>query len=99
MNLHKRMPLYSVGLLLTSLGIVLITKADIGIAPVSTLPYALSLVIPQITLGTFMTFMHLACMLAQLAILRRMTPALVRCDDCGARSRNARPNDLQPATL
>ena len=77
MNLHKRIPLYSVGLLLTSLGIVLITKADIGIAPVSTLPYALSLVIPQITLGTFMTFMHLTCMLAQLAILRRMTPALV----------------------
>jgi len=45
-KLVKRIIIYILGLFLYSLGIAITVKSDLGIAPVSTLPYALSFILP-----------------------------------------------------
>ena len=52
MNKLKRYIIFLIGLFVNSLGVSLITKANLGTSPISSIPYVLSLNFP-LTLGNF----------------------------------------------
>lgn len=66
----KRYIIFLIGLFINSLGVSLITKADLGTSPISSIPYVLSLNFP-FTLGQFTIAFSLLLILIQLIILRR----------------------------
>lgn len=66
----KRYIVFLIGLFINSLGVSLITKADLGTSPISSIPYVLSLNFPM-TLGQFTIFFSILLILIQLVILRR----------------------------
>ena len=70
MEKAKRYLVFLVGLFVNSLGVSLITKANLGTSPISSIPYVLSLNIPM-TLGEFTIFFSLLLIVLQLLILRR----------------------------
>lgn len=66
----KRYLIFFIGLFINSFGVSLITKANLGTSPISSIPYVLSLNFP-FTLGQFTIFFSLLLILLQLLILRR----------------------------
>lgn len=66
----KRYLLFLIGLFINSLGVSLITKADLGTSPISSIPYVLSLNFP-FTLGQFTIVFSLVLIFLQLIILRK----------------------------
>ena len=58
------------GLFIMALGISLSVKADLGVTPISCVPYIYSLVVP-FSLGELTIFMNAVFILLQIAILRR----------------------------
>lgn len=70
MKKAKRYLVFLIGLFINSLGVSLITKADLGTSPISSIPYVLSLNFP-FTLGQFTIVFSLLLILLQLIILRR----------------------------
>lgn len=66
-NLAIKIAIYTLGLFLYSLGISISAKADLGIAPVSTLPYALSFILP-FSFGITTFFMTVIYILIQMGI-------------------------------
>lgn len=53
----KRYIIFLIGLFVNSLGVALITKANLGTSPISSIPYVLSLNYP-FTLGNFDNFLQ-----------------------------------------
>lgn len=70
MEKAKRYLVFLVGLFINSLGVSLITKADLGTSPISSIPYVLSLNFP-FTLGEFTIFFSLLLIFLQLILLQR----------------------------
>ncbi len=70
MEKAKRYLVFLVGLFINSLGVSLITKADLGTSPISSIPYVLSLNFPM-TLGEFTIVFSLLLIFLQLLILGR----------------------------
>ena len=70
METLKRYLIFLVGLFVNSLGVSLITKANLGTAPISSIPYVLSLNFP-FTLGNFTIFFSIFLIVLQLIILRK----------------------------
>ena len=66
----KRYPVFLCGLFISSLGVSIITKADLGTSPISAIPYVLSLNFPW-TLGGFTVVFSLVLILPQVIILRK----------------------------
>ena len=66
----KRYIIFLIGLFINSLGVSLITKANLGTSPISSIPYVLSLNFP-FTLGQFTIVFSLLLILLQVIILRR----------------------------
>ena len=66
----KRYIIFLIGLFINSLGVSLITKANLGTSPISSIPYVLSLNFP-LTLGEFTIAFSLALIVIQLIILRK----------------------------
>ena len=66
----KRYVVFLIGLFVNSLGVALITKADLGTSPISSIPYVLSLNFP-LTLGQFTVLFSLLLIVLQLVILRK----------------------------
>ena len=66
----KRYLIFLVGLFVNSLGVSLITKANLGTSPISSIPYVLSLNFP-FTLGNFTIFFSILLIVLQLIILRK----------------------------
>lgn len=64
----KRVIVYVLGLFLYSLGIALTAKTDLGIAPISTLPYALSFILP-FSFGVCTFFLTITYILIQIVLL------------------------------
>lgn len=62
--------IFLAGLFISSLGVSLVTKADLGTSPISSIPYVLSLNFPY-TLGEFTIIFSILLILIQLAILRK----------------------------
>lgn len=65
----KRYLVFLLGLFISSLGVSLITRADLGTSPISAIPYVLSLRFP-LTLGGFTIAFSLFLVLLQLLLLR-----------------------------
>ena len=70
METLKRYLIFLVGLFVNSLGVSLITKANLGTSPISSIPYVLSLNFP-FTLGNFTIFFSIFMIVLQLIILRK----------------------------
>ena len=70
METLKRYLIFLVGLFVNSLGVSLITKANLGTSPISSIPYILSLNFP-FTLGNFTIFFSIFLIVLQLIILRK----------------------------
>ena len=70
MNKLKRYIIFLIGLFVNSLGVSLITKANLGTSPISSIPYVLSLNFP-LTLGNFTIIFSLLLIFLQLLILRK----------------------------
>lgn len=70
MEKAKRYLVFLFGLFISSFGVSLITKANLGTSPISAIPYVLSLNCP-FTLGQFTIAFSLFLILLQLFILRR----------------------------
>lgn len=66
-NLRIRIVIYIIGLFLYSLGIGISAKSELGIAPVSTLPYALSFILP-LSFGVTTFIMTVIYILIQIVI-------------------------------
>lgn len=66
----KRYIIFLLGLLVNSLGVSLITKAELGTSPISSIPYVLSLNYP-LSLGTFTVLFSLFLIFLQLLILKK----------------------------
>lgn len=70
MDKLKRYIIFLIGLFINSLGVSLVTKANLGTSPISSIPYVLSLNLPP-TLGQFTIIFSLFLILLQLFILRK----------------------------
>lgn len=70
MEKFKRYLIFLVGLFISSLGVSLVTKANLGTSPISSIPYVLSLNFP-LTLGNFTIIFSLFLIALQLMILRK----------------------------
>lgn len=70
MERAKRYLIFLVGLFINAMGVSLITKADLGTSPISSIPYVLSLNLP-LTLGEFTILFSLFLIALQLLILRK----------------------------
>ena len=70
METLKRYLIFLVGLFVNSLGVSLITKANLGTSQISSIPYVLSLNFP-FTLGNFTIFFSIFLIVLQLIILRK----------------------------
>lgn len=66
----KRYVLFILGLYILSLGIALSTKANLGVSPVSSIPYVLSLALP-LSLGQLTIVVQLIYLGCEVAILRK----------------------------
>ncbi len=66
----KRYVIFLMGLFINSLGVSLITLADLGTSPISSIPYVLSLNF-SLTLGGFTILFNILLILLQILILRR----------------------------
>lgn len=70
MNKLKRYVIFFIGLFVNSLGVSVITKAELGTSPISSIPYVLSLNFP-FSLGVFTVVFSVLLIFLQLLILRR----------------------------
>ena len=70
METLKRYLIFLMGLFVNSLGVSLVTKANLGTSPISSIPYVLSLNFP-FTLGNFTIFFSIFLIVLQLIILRK----------------------------
>lgn len=66
----KRYLFFVFGLMVMAFGVALSVKANLGTSPISSLPYALSVVFP-LTIGQFTILMHIVFILLQIALLRK----------------------------
>ena len=66
----KRYIVFIIGLFINSLGVSMITKANLGTSPISSIPYVLSLHFP-FTLGQFTIMFSILLIVFQLLILRK----------------------------
>ena len=70
MDKIKRYCIFMIGLFINSLGVSLITKANLGTSPISSIPYVLSLNFP-LTLGNFTILFSLILILFQFVLLKK----------------------------
>ena len=75
-EMTKRILLYFLGTVIMAFGVTMAVRADIGVAPGSTISYALFKLTP-LSLGQCSASVQIACMLLQLIMTRRMTLKLL----------------------
>ncbi|MDO5332353.1 MAG: DUF6198 family protein, partial [Bacillota bacterium] len=66
----KRYCMLIIGLVINSFGVALITKGSLGSSPIASVPFALSLAFPQLTLGTWCAIFDIFLVLLQFIILK-----------------------------
>ena len=68
-----KLAVFFLGIFVMSLGVALSVKADIGVSPISCIPYIFSMRLP-LTLGTLTTLFNIILIMLQIVILRRNYP-------------------------
>ncbi|WP_455648957.1 YczE/YyaS/YitT family protein [Enterocloster citroniae] len=67
----KRAVIYLFGIVMVSLGIILCKKSNLGISPISSIPYVLEETMP-FTFGTLTMMFHMANIILQMIVVRRI---------------------------
>lgn len=67
----KRYIYFFIGLFIISFGIALSTKANMGVTPISSIPYVLNLAIPRLTMGQFTMITQACYIVIQILILKK----------------------------
>lgn len=75
-RLAPRLGIYILGLWVLAFGIALAVNSNLGVSPVSSLPYVVSLIL-GVSLGTCTTVIYAGYVLLQMAISRKFQPALL----------------------
>ena len=75
-KLAARLGIYCLGLLILAFGIALAVNSQLGVSPVSSLPYVVSL-ITSVSLGTCTTVIYALYILLQMVLSRKFQPALL----------------------
>ena len=75
-RLAARLGIYTLGLLILAFGIALAVNCKLGVSPVSSLPYVVSLIF-NVSLGTCTTIVYATYVLLQMVLLRKFQPALL----------------------
>ena len=75
-KLAARVGIYCLGLLILAFGIALAVNSNLGVSPVSSLPYVISQ-IAGISLGTCTILVYICYILLQMVISRKFQPALL----------------------
>lgn len=75
-KLLARLGIYCLGLLILAFGIALAVNSNLGVSPVSSLPYVVSQ-IAGISLGTCTILVYIGYILLQMLISRKFQPALL----------------------
>lgn len=65
-----RYGIFLIGLFINSLGVSLITKANLGTSPISSIPYVLSLEFPW-SMGVFTMLFNVLLVILQLILLQK----------------------------
>ena len=71
-----RLGIYCLGLLVLAFGIALSVNSNLGVSPVSSLPYVVSQIL-NVSLGTCTTVIYAMYVLAQMVLSRRFQPTLL----------------------
>ena len=58
------------GLILISFGVALTTKAGLGTSPISAIPYTLSLILPGLSMGTWLILFSIVLVLIEIILLK-----------------------------
>lgn len=66
-----RIVIYLLGIVMVSLGIILCKKSNLGISPISSIPYVLEGVVP-FSFGTLTMMFHLVNIVLQMIVIRRL---------------------------
>lgn len=69
-NLKIRLPIYVLGLFIMTLGIAMSIKSDLGVSPISSIPYTMTC-IWGLEMGKATILLHVSLVLLQVLILRR----------------------------
>ncbi len=72
-HLARRYAVFMMGLFCISMAIGFITKASLGTSPITSIPYSLSLVFPQISLGGFTILFSLLLVTLQYILTDKST--------------------------
>ena len=71
-NLGLRI-LLLVGIYIVGLGVALSIRSDLGTSPISSMPYVLNLMMPNLSVGTFVIIINSLMVMTQVVILKRKT--------------------------
>ena len=71
-----RIVIYTMGLFIMAFGAALAVNSNLGISPVNSIPYALSLILNR-PLGTCATMFFSVCIAVQILILRKQTNPII----------------------
>lgn len=69
-NLKVRLPMYFIGLFIMTIGIAFSVRSDLGVSPVSSIPYTLT-VVWNVEMGLATFLFHVVLVLIQILLLRR----------------------------
>ena len=69
-NLKIRIPMYFIGLFIMTIGIAFSVRSDLGVSPVSSIPYTLT-VVWKVEMGLATFLFHIVLVLLQILLLRR----------------------------
>ena len=75
-KLAARLGIYCLGLLILAFGIALAVNSDLGVSPISSLPFVISQ-ITHVSLGTCTTLIYILYILLQMIVSRKFRPALL----------------------
>lgn len=67
----KRYSVFAIGIVLTALGIAFTTQSGLGTSPISAIPYTLSLILPELTVGNWTIIFSILLILIQLIIEKK----------------------------
>lgn len=70
-ELLKKYVLFFMGLLLNAFGVAFVTKASLGASPIATIPYSVSLILTNMSLGSWVIIFNLLLVIIQCIIQRK----------------------------
>ena len=70
-ELIQRYAIFAMGMIFTSLGIVVTTSSMLGTSPISAIPFSMSVAFPALTLGNWTIIFNVLLVIAQIFILRK----------------------------